>query len=585
MTAAAILASLALLAALSLAATPSLRAQIAGARPVGPQDAWNPRPDDGDFTIPLPCGLSMAFRPIFIPEKGYLGELEGHFGTELQSDTDQTQSLSRRHRVYLGSPLSIENLPESYRPKAQAMKAELSPDQDPRQLYLIGKYEVTVAQWDAVVQDGCPFDPATAALPKTGVSWYQAQAFTARLMTWILQNAPEALPSFADDDRMVGVLRLPTQDEWEYAARGGHQVPRDTMDGMDIFPMGPGEDASDYGVYDDGVNPPESGPVRIGLRKPNPAGLHDTVGNAAEMTMEAYKITVGDRLHGSAGGFVQKGGSFRSGYHNVVPGARMELPFFYRAGPTQTSEMGVRLVLSSVNGGSIRRINEISAELERAGATDTTLVADDPLKTVDALLGEAETEAERQALRSLRSSLESYNAVVNERRREAVRSHVWGLLYTMLSLRSNSTRMIVAHAQRQTEINFVKQIDDALKGGGATAAERKALARRREERVERRDSHQRFIEDAESSFVLMRAHYESLLLDARSFPRDMVLDQLDYVRQDIRGEDYLHRELRACDELVDRHVRAVLDGGSPSRIPRADLEIQSVPVKPPRPDV
>ncbi|MDR1314738.1 MAG: hypothetical protein LBQ12_13880, partial [Deltaproteobacteria bacterium] len=120
------LAALAAFAALaSLAPAPEALAQIAGAKPVTPQDAWNPKPDEADFALPMPCGLSMAFRPIFIPEKGLLGEMEGYFGSELQ-DSSGNASLGRKRRAFVGSPLSIGDLPELYRAVAAAAKAKLS---------------------------------------------------------------------------------------------------------------------------------------------------------------------------------------------------------------------------------------------------------------------------------------------------------------------------------------------------------------------------------------------------------------------------------------------------------------------------
>jgi hypothetical protein len=183
------------MAAMELLSPQEARAQASAARQVTPQDAWNPRPDDGDFVLPLPCELSMAFRPVFIPVKGYLGELEGYFGSESQAEGDRTESLNRRRKAYVGSALSLENLPEACRPKAEKVKADAKPGKEPLQLYLIGKYEITNAQWDALNGEGRAFDPRTAALPKAGISWHEAQSFTARLTGWLLRNAPEALPS------------------------------------------------------------------------------------------------------------------------------------------------------------------------------------------------------------------------------------------------------------------------------------------------------------------------------------------------------------------------------------------------------
>jgi hypothetical protein len=57
-----------------LAATHTATAQIRRTNPITPADAWNPKPADDDFVLPMPCNLSMAFRPIFILGRGYLTE-------------------------------------------------------------------------------------------------------------------------------------------------------------------------------------------------------------------------------------------------------------------------------------------------------------------------------------------------------------------------------------------------------------------------------------------------------------------------------------------------------------------------------
>lgn len=118
--------------------------------------------------------------------------------------------------------------------------------------------------------------------PVVGVNWHQAKAFCAWRTNY--------LNSFYADveENTVTDFRLPTEYEWEFAARGGRDQNKYPWGGPYIkntkgcslanFKPGRGEYSSDGGVF----------PVRVSSYFPNDFGLYDMSGNVAEWTISAF---------------------------------------------------------------------------------------------------------------------------------------------------------------------------------------------------------------------------------------------------------------------------------------------------------
>ena len=118
--------------------------------------------------------------------------------------------------------------------------------------FKIGKLEVTQALWEAVM-GYVPYGNQGPDYPIGNVSWYDAQAFIRQL------NA------------LTGrKFRLPTEAEWEYAARGGKKSHGYAFAGSP-FPQG----VAQFG-YDDMRTRP------VARYSPNELGLYDMSGNAWE---------------------------------------------------------------------------------------------------------------------------------------------------------------------------------------------------------------------------------------------------------------------------------------------------------------
>ena len=278
--------------------------------------------------------------------------------------------------------------------------------------YLVAKYEVSRLQWQSIMGNGSGEPVADAARPVTDISWYEAVEFTRRYTEWLLQNAADALPHYAGDSRNVGFVRLPTETEWEYAARGGQTAGPEQLMEKDFFALPAGAPLADYAVYrPEGAARIAEDCARIGSRKANPLGLYDTAGNAAEMALDMFRFSVGGRLHGSAGGFVRKGGSFLSGEAEIMPGRREESAFFLADGPAHARDLGFRPVISGINTPGGDRPSALQQAWNAAGQSNPLArdASRNPLEELDRLLAAAPDDNSRKNLLTLREAIKENN--------------------------------------------------------------------------------------------------------------------------------------------------------------------------------
>ena len=283
------------------------------------QNAINPNPSDADIELPMPCGGKLVLRHICVPAEGFFGDLRLDLGC-VDCARGTRGFMEGRRKAAVSGPFTLQDLPETWRTKLTTFTKRgdgrcPSPNDNTSTgfYYFIGKYEISNFQWKAVMDSECPgLDGSLTkndARPKTGISWFEAIDFTRRYTEWLLKNSIDSLPHFSGG--RFGYIRLPTEAEWEYAARGGHRVSESQINQEEFFPLN-GQPYSDYAVFTEpgAAKPPEK-LAWIGSKCSNPVGLFDTAGNAAEMVLDPFRFSLGFRLHGATGGFIAKGGSYR----------------------------------------------------------------------------------------------------------------------------------------------------------------------------------------------------------------------------------------------------------------------------------
>lgn len=179
------------------------------------------------------------------------------------------------------------------------------------QSFYIGKYEVTQKLWSAVLgsENNQSYNTGCEDCPVENVSWSDVQAFIARL-TILTQKK----------------FRLPSDIEWEYAARGGNRSKGYKYSGSNNI--------NEVGWYIENYQDKPCGEKKtthiVGLKQSNELGLYDMSGNVWEWCDNLYQKE-----------YIQNGKNIHTGW--PFPGTHLYFRRILRGGSWGGEAIGCRV--------------------------------------------------------------------------------------------------------------------------------------------------------------------------------------------------------------------------------------------------
>jgi formylglycine-generating enzyme required for sulfatase activity len=139
--------------------------------------------------------------------------------------------------------------------------------------YYIGKYEVTQKQWRTIMGGDPKVGKNCDGCPVILVSWNDIQKFLEELCKVTNRN-----------------YRLPTESEWEYAARGGNKSKGYRFSGDSLMTEVAWSNHN-YTIDPSGSDYSDTSPIQeVGHKKPNELNIFDMTGNVMEWCNDWYGV-------------------------------------------------------------------------------------------------------------------------------------------------------------------------------------------------------------------------------------------------------------------------------------------------------
>lgn len=308
------------------------------------KDVFNPKPDAEDVILSTPCDGRLVFRKVYTSkDKSKIKDKDFHAGT-VNSSSPIAQNPNTRY-------------------------VQGSFHDDGGYFFLIGKYELMEAQYNYIMDPSkCKAPSKKDSLPKVKLSYFDALS-AARAYSLYLNTAEDKILNSLNTKEAKVFARLPSDDEWEFAERGGIAVTVSQFEGN--IPPVKDDDIANYAWFEGAKS--ANGRLQLsGLKEPNPLGIYDMLGNAQEMVLEPFKAVRTGRLLGLSGALCVRGGGFRTPVSLLSSATRSEKMLYVKGRDLVADDVGVRFVLGLPVTTSVAEVKQLNDEVQKIADGDGT---------------------------------------------------------------------------------------------------------------------------------------------------------------------------------------------------------------------